>query len=600
MLRHGSGFFQLRNGGHDSVLLFFNLQTLTWQTVLELPYHMNNLAIKGDLLYIASEYGYWVYGLTDGHAEQIAELTLVDGSKLGTDCNTLTFDRQGGMWIGTEKRGVLYARPHSVTFRSYNWSTPQALEYDQMMDSLEQNIQEYLGKKAYCKITDSRGWSWIGTQVGLYLDRPDHEEVLFTKQQGLNNNVVHSVIEDQDHNIWIATSCGITFFLIRDGEVAFINNFTLDDNVPNESFENSKAIMLNDGSIAMKAVNHVVVFNPSELTEVNNPHLLTNIKPKLIRLLVNGDIVEPLIPMDNNVIIDRALTRVEHINLKSDQNSISLVFAALNYFRPTQIYYRVRVYEKDNKWTVFASFTSSLIDDAGILHYPLVNLEPGDYHVEVQSSMFPDIWEEDLPEDKRFVWKIHVHQPWWRTTGLFFLVGAVLLILLFVNFAYYIRNTRMRDERNNKEGDIIRKIRFFVERCESLSSQPLMPTQKEIGDDRQQQLDPEFIDLMTKIMPYVNANQNRTLTMHKISEQGDVDIVKLYEILANNLHKDPRDLNKLVRLNKAEKLLKETDKSIEEIAKESGFYTPNYFLGNFFHKNKMTPTEFREQNSQKD
>ena len=66
----------------------------------------------------------------------------------------------------------------------------------------------------------------------------------------------------------------------------------------------------------------------------------------------------------------------------------------------------------------------------------MVNLKPGDYHVEVQASLFPDQWQEDLPDDQRFVWIVHVKEPWWRTTGLYVLLGAVLLALLIVNFFF--------------------------------------------------------------------------------------------------------------------------------------------------------------------
>ena len=37
------------------------------------------------------------------------------------------------------------------------------------------------------------------------------------------------------------------------------------------------------------------------------------------------------------------------------------------------------------------------------------------------------------------------------------------------------------------------------------------------------------------------------------------------------------------------------DKTIEEIATECRFYTPNYFMGCFFHEYKMTPREYREE-----
>ena len=606
---YGDGFFQIRNGDAGAILLYFDAKTNTFSELMRTDYHLNNMvpnAYNGNI-YIPCEYGYWVYNPLTSEKEHVPLLRLTDGSMLNTDCNTIAFDNQGGMWIGTEKRGVLYARPHSLLFRAYTWADEEALQYDEMMADLERQsllpdvaISEYNGMRANCKFVDSRGWTWIGTRMGIYFNRPGQEEVVFTRRQGMNNDVIHSIIEDQDHNIWTATSCGVTFFLVHDGDVVFINNFMEDDNVPNESFDNCKAIMLPDGTIVMKAIEHVLAFNPSELHEVNQPHLLTNIKPKLVMLLVNGNIIEPCVPYQDNVIIDKAYPQVKHINLQSDQNSVSMVFSALNYFRPLQTYYRVRIAELGNDWEVHSYRISDLIDDVGMLHLPLANLKPGDYHIEVQSSMFPNVWDEHISEDDRNIWEIHVKQPWWRTTGLLFLFATVLFALLIVNFFFFNRNSRMRDRRNAEEGDIIRKIRFFVERCNAYDGQQLKP-EEEVNtavrtmDTPANKLTPEFTKLMLKLLPYVSKNQDRMLTMQKLSREGQVDIVKLYGIVTDNLYKNPRELVMANRLHKGAELLVTTDMTVEQVAMECGFYTPNYFIGNFFHLYKLTPEEYRKK-----
>lgn len=601
LLPYGDGLFQIRNGAEGAVLLFFNVRQKTWEIIKEQEYHLNNMTLdpEGKNLYIPSEYGYWIYQPETKKFEHIREIALTDGQTMMTDCNALAFDHQGGLWIGTERRGVLYSPPHSVSFRPYAWGHELATKYSIMMDTIQQNITTYEGKRALCKYVDSRGWAWIGTRKGLYIEIPGQAEpIVYTRRLGLHNDVIHSVIEDNDHNIWVATSCGITFFLIKDGKITFLNNFTSDDNVPNESFDNCKAIMLPDGSIAMQGVEHVVVFNPEDLRDVNIPHPITNIKPKLIRLLVNGNDIYAGELYDGNKVIEMAATRIEHINLKSDQNSLSLTFSAFNYYRPMQTFYRVRVYELGNEWQVLSYQNTTLVDSRGLLHFPMANLAPGDYHVEVQASLFPNVWQEDIPDDERYIWEVHVKQPWWRTTGLLFLFSLILLGLLIFNFFLYNRNTRMRDRRNNEEGDIIRKIRFYVKRCDAASTlkyAPIMSDEKgNMAEDTSDDLSPEFIQLMKKLMPFVKSQPERSLTMHKLSEVGDVDIIQLYETVTANLYKSPRALTRSIRLDKGAQLLATTDMSIEQVAMECGFYTPNYFIGNFFHVFKQTPTEYRQ------
>lgn len=111
MLRTLNGFFQIRNGSGKSILLFYNIETKSWTELMRQDYSLNNMTIHNEVLYIACAYGYWTYDLKSKQLEHFDEITLNDGRKLITDINTLEFDRQGGMWAGTEKRGVLYSKP---------------------------------------------------------------------------------------------------------------------------------------------------------------------------------------------------------------------------------------------------------------------------------------------------------------------------------------------------------------------------------------------------------------------------------------------------------------------------------------------------------
>ena len=119
MLRTLDGIFQIRNGGGKSILLFYNIGTRTWTEVMRQDYSLNNMVIRNDVLYIACAYGYWTYDMKSKTLEHFDEIMLNDGRKLITDINTLEFDRQGGMWAGTEKRGVLYSKPRLSPVSSY-------------------------------------------------------------------------------------------------------------------------------------------------------------------------------------------------------------------------------------------------------------------------------------------------------------------------------------------------------------------------------------------------------------------------------------------------------------------------------------------------
>ncbi len=588
-----NGFLQIRNGEQEAILMRFDVKTKQWQTLLETPYNLNNIAQWNDKVYVASAYGYWVIDPATGEQQHVETLKLMNQDKeLLTDCNTLAFDKQGGMWIGTEKRGVLYARPYVSPFRVYTWDDKEAVAYAEMMESQTQNINEFNGKKANCMFTDSRGWSWFGTNTGLYLYRsPKSEPVVFNKKSGLLNDVIHSVVEDKNHDIWLSTSCGISCIMFEGEKIVFINSFDEDDKVPNESFANCKAKCLDDGTIIMQALDHVLAFQPDNFRFVNERDTMT-FYPKLVKIIVNGTTVTPGMEISGNVVIDRAVTRAREINLNADQTSVMLLFSGLNYFRPLQTYYRVRKKGIDDDWHIYSyMYGSDCVDTNGQLHLLLIGMEPGDFEIEIQASMFPDIWPGEP-----FVWTVHVNQPWWQATRNYIFVFVIALVLLIVNFLLFNRNTRLRMLRNNEESEIIGKIQSFVRRCDTLSHEPIAPVHDDgNGKNSGDTLSPAFVELMLKLLPWLQEHQDKGLTVHKLCEVGDIDVVDLYEIMNNNLYKSPSELLLKLRLKKAADMLRHTDLTLEQIAAECGFYTPNFFMGNFFHQYKLTPREYREE-----
>ena len=588
--RYKNGYFQLRNGDTEAVLLYFDVKELKWTTLMQTPFHMNNMALKGDRLYIATQQGYCIYDIATQEQDWKHELTLSNGKMISVDCNTLGFDRQGGLWVGTKNRGLLYSKPNLSPFKAIPIENPEAQPYIEKMQELEQTITEFQGMNANCMFTDSRNWSWIGTTTGLYMYKDPHQEpMVFTRKTGLFNDVVHSVVEDASHNMWVATSSGVSYIRFQGEHVEFVNSFNANDNVPAEAFVNCKAMLLPDSQIVMQTIDHVLLFNPNSFT-VNTPQIY-KLFPKLTKLIVNGTTIEPNVPLDGNVVIDRAIARAMTINLNSDQSTVSLIFSSLNYLRPLQSYYNVRIKGLGKEeWQMYSYYSSDNVDDQGMLHLPLFDLEPGTYTIEMQASMFPGIWDGEP-----FRWDVVVNQSWWQAKGVYFLYGFVLLVLLITNLIMYIRNTRMRVKRNHEEGDIISKICMFVERAESFSKEKLSPVIDEYGTGSEQQLAPEFIDIMEKLIPVVSGSSKAELSMRKLGEVANVDIVHLYEIVTANIYKSPRDMTKQFRLRKAAELLTSTNMTIEEISDECGFYTPNYFMGNFFHEHKRPPKEYREE-----
>ena len=591
--KYRNGFFQIRNGSTKAVLMWFDLGTRQWTKVLSTDYYLSNMTVKDDVLYIASAYGYWTYDTDSRQIEHYEKIKLTDGRELLTDMNCIEFDRQGGMWIGTEKRGLLYSKYIKSPFNVMTWDNPLSVKYAEMMDKVCTYDLLVKGHRLNCTYKDSRGWIWVGSLNGLYYFKPGQKDsICVKKEEGMVNDVVHSIIEDGKHNIWVSTSNGIVGLVIKNGKVTFVNSFINSDGIPAEAFVNGRAMRLDDGTIVMQALDHVVSFNPMKMSIMEGNNILLH--PKFVRLQVNGTNIFAGTEIDGRVVTEKAISRLNTIELPSMQNSLSLKFSSLNYFRPIQTYYRYRVSGLQDKWVMLSYYNSrGLVDKNGILHLPLLGLEPGNYVVEVQASMYPGKWT--TPPVKVVV---RIKEPWWRTTGLTLLLSGVFLILIIWNIVIFSGNSRLKMKRNVSEVELFRRIDGFISRAESCRMEK--QTQRSVNDESEDvtsgaDLDKDAVELLMELVPYSRNGKLDHNVLVQLAMKKRIKLTDIYDIITTNIFRSPALLTMAMLLEKASRDLIETGMTVEEIAEKNNFASPNYFIAMFFRRYGMTPLQWRSE-----
>ena len=591
--KYRNGFFQIRNGNNKAVLMWFDLGTRQWTKVLSTDYYLSNMTVKDDVLYIASAYGYWTYDTDSRQIEHYEMIKLTDGRELLTDMNCIEFDRQGGMWIGTEKRGLLYSKYIKSPFNVMTWDNPLSVKYAEMMDKVCTYDMLVKGHRLNCTYKDSRGWIWVGSLNGLYYFKPGQKDsICVKKEDGMVNDVVHSIIEDGKHNIWVSTSNGIVGLVIKNGKVTFVNSFINSDGIPAEAFVNGRAMRLDDGTIVMQALDHVVSFNPMKMSIMEGNNILLH--PKFVRLQVNGTNIFAGTEIDGRVVTEKAVSRLNMIELPSTQNSLSLKFSSLNYFRPIQTYYRYRVSGLQDKWVMLSYYNSKgLVDKNGILHLPLLGLKPGNYMVEVQASMYPGKWT--TPPVKVVV---RIKEPWWRTTGLTLLISGVFLILIIWNIVIFSGNSRLKMKRNVSEVELFRRIDGFISRAESCRMEK--QTRRSVNDESEDvtsgaDLDKDAVELLMELVPYSRNGKLDHNVLVQLAMKKRIKLTDIYDIITNNIFRSPALLTMAMLLEKASRDLIESGMTVEEIAEKNNFASPNYFIAMFFRRYGMTPLQWRSE-----
>jgi YesN/AraC family two-component response regulator len=98
---------------------------------------------------------------------------------------------------------------------------------------------------------------------------------------------------------------------------------------------------------------------------------------------------------------------------------------------------------------------------------------------------------------------------------------------------------------------------------------------------------------LQKVLNYVHDNiDNPQLSVEALSAHTSMSRASLYNKLLELTGMSPVDFIRSVKLEKAAGLLEKSDKSISEIAYETGFANPNYFTKVFKAKYQMTPSEY--------
>jgi signal transduction histidine kinase/DNA-binding response OmpR family regulator len=128
-------------------------------------------------------------------------------------------------------------------------------------------------------------------------------------------------------------------------------------------------------------------------------------------------------------IIRTSITETKQVDLKYDDNIISLEFSALDYNKPERNRYAYFLEGFDETW----AYTSS---SRRIVTY--TNLDPGEYTFRVKGSNNDGIWNEAGTS-----LKIIIHPPWWSTWWAYVLYGFLSVIAFAVFTRFYLNRQRL-------------------------------------------------------------------------------------------------------------------------------------------------------------
>lgn len=283
---------------------------------------------------------------------------------------------------------------------------------------------------------------WLGTRGGglIRFDKNSLTTTTYNTRHGLLNNVVYSILPDEQHRFWISTNKGISIFYPKLEK--FINPFSPVSDISTE-FNTSAHMKLPDGRMAFGSVNGLFVVTPKA---VKFSFPVTTVS--LSGIKINGT---PLLSyQDQRLTLSNDLAY--RLSLPHDQNNISLNFAALPVTTTKDIIYRYRIPKLQDGWVELGSEHT----------LNLTALPYGKYTLELQSSMIIGNWNK-APITKIY---LHIIRPWYLSLPAWIAYSLITFIVAFLIITYY-RNKIMADRElraNQLEAERLKSLDEFKNR----------------------------------------------------------------------------------------------------------------------------------------
>lgn len=379
--------------------------------------------------------GYWGSGL--GLINNLDGTTKVWRSELDNpkslnfqDVWSIKEDRAGRIWIGTPGGGLNLVKDISNDLFQH-W-----VQYKNDSNSLSSNsVFTVCVAENYNKNFDSTlTVLWIGTNNGLNKfsitgtnSDPYNFKVdvrAYTIEDGLSDNTVNSIIEDENGNLWLGTGSGISFF---DVDKESVINFNSADGLNGTMMNSEAAIKLDNGLMIFGSTKGLNVFNPVKIK-------LSNYKPAIV--ITDFQIFNKSVSLGENSVLKQSLNSSEKIILTYDQNVFSIEFAALDYNSPQSIQYAYQMEGFDENW----------IENENRRFITYTNLNPGKYIFKVKSTNADGVWNNES-----VLLEVIINSPWWATLWAYGFYTILIVLGLLAIRKFEMNRTKLRNELRLRE-----------------------------------------------------------------------------------------------------------------------------------------------------
>ena len=351
---------------------------------------------------------------------------------------------------------------------------------------------------------------WIGTFGGglmkIQLNPAGQPEKIksYHKKDGLPDEAVYGILEDENGMFWISTDMGICKFnpISENFDVYNIN-----DGLLNNNFRQSAYLKTSSGIMLMGGLNGLTVFNPKKIKKNQIPPnvLISGLKVNNQPIIAGQEI-------NKKSLIEKSISNTKKLVLNHKQTNISLDIIVQHNSVPenNQLLYMLE--------GVNINWISS---EKGKTTATYTNLRPGTYQFIYKGANGDGIWSDNTDE-----LIIEVLAPWYFRWWSLTIWGILILFIGYEIFKYLVRLEKLKQ-----------KLKF-----------------EQLEKERVHDMDQAKLRFFTNISHEFKTPLSLIIgPLEKIAEKNKHrENQKYFSIIHNNILRLQRLINQLVSYRKAE------------------------------------------------
>lgn len=364
----------------------------------------------------------------------------------GGDIRKIFEDDNQQIWVGTNRDGLFKYNEETDTFdyiktlgkidiRDIKNGSNKTLWIATYGDGII-NYNTETGKTNYYNTENTRGFQTnvffsilplfngdllLGSRyAGLIRFNPLTKKIsTYTEEDGLSNNSIVSLLQENDTFVWLGTSNGINRYNIHNNKIydlSFLNN------IQTSEFNVGAALIDRNGHLYFGGNKGLNIFFPERFKKEHNNYsiVFTDF------LLFNNPV--PINSDDKTSVINQSIAYTKQINLEHNHTLFSLGFTVLKYPDAKNITYSYLLDGYHDHWIK--------LKGENIVNFS--HIPPGKYVLKVKAHL-------DYGVDISNQLKITITPPLWKTVPAYIFYALLVLGVVLISMKYYSERLKIKN-----------------------------------------------------------------------------------------------------------------------------------------------------------